>query len=77
MKLLDVTQMKNRKTDKEKQDFINSYYRVFVEGRIWSGLVMFGFVILFVIIMAYQNPDDPSLLSWFVGFIYWLKGILN
>ena len=77
MKLLDVTQMKNRKTDKEKQDFINSYYRVFVEGRIWSGLVMFGFVILFVIIMAYQNSDDPSLPSWFVGFIYWLKGILN
>lgn len=77
LKPLDVKQMSKHRTEEEKQELFDSYYRTVVQGRFTLIFIVLIFGMIFVISMAYQNPDDPSLPSWFVGFIYWLKGILN
>ena len=77
LKPLDVNQMSKHRTEKEKQELFDSYYRVFLEGRIWSGLLILVCGIIFAFILAYQYPEDPALPKWLVSFIYWLKEILN
>lgn len=77
LKILDVKQMSKHRTEKEKQELFDSYYRTVVQGRFTLIFIVLIFGMIFVVLMVYQNPDDPSLPSWFVNFIYWLKGILN
>lgn len=69
--------MSKQRTEKEKQELFNSYYRTVVQGRFTLILIVLIFGSIFTLVMAYQNPDDPSLPSWLVSFIYWLKEILN